>query len=1696
MYGAVYPNGNINSGNPAHPFGEYLQLPNGLIASPEGVSNSDMNAMWQQYYDLYIGSEVEYTGETVNGIPVIANFALNNGGNNHHALTESMGYSMLIAASFADKPLFDGLYEYVLTHMNMQNNSCDGFTAYLPAWETSMTAPFGITGCDSAGDGDEDIAMALLIACKQWPSTGVINYCGEAQTMIQAMLDTGTIPASSPAAPWYRDVDMWNYYTSGDTFNINGVSSNVYADYWDPGYYRCWGSTYSGVTYPNRGTTGADWTNVANNTATALVAADAAAGNHGFNADNIQLTGASTTNPPTGFAYGGATASSEGMRGPWRYVMDVVYNGNNTLQNFVTNTNNSLKNNNVVVLSNADKVWNIAQQWNTNGTWGAGLPSQWGMGTMAAVATASDDQTWVNQTYRLDSTYQFVQQAAGSNYAPTSLIYYNNDLDILGLLINTGNFPWPCDNQWNEAVMKVSEDVNKTFGCPGDTLNYTLVYKNVGAATAASVTITDPIPANATYVSSSPSAVNSGSSLTWVVSNVAPNTPATITVQLQIAGTATSGQTVINPVSAVPSSGVSADSTAYPDTASSTYKTNYVDVVDCALQTAKSANVSTVNPGDTVTYTLTYKNASHERLGRARPQVFVQFNTTAASSSAAAPYVSTDYQILNESYEDINLKDYRVSYFLNSSNAGVNMCGSTGNPWTPQTIYDTSGGYLVTDSPMVPGPGYNQKVILTWNGATTFTSSGLLPDRYLIQQWSGWGGQVLTQVNLYESNDATRNNTADWSYNAGPLANSCASYAGDDYVDIKTALTDPGGYADPCNQGGSNAVTNLLVEEYDGYTWRVVSGNAPYYGRDINAQLTDSLNSNLTFGGFVGAPCDAVTAYNTGTNTVSWTWPDLMATESGTVTYWAVVKSNAATCSSIPNSAILTDLNGKEKTADSNSAAVSVACTPMPTATPTPAEIVKTANPTSVSSGSPVTYTLIYTNQHPGLFTANFAAGTLSGWTTVAGSLALSNWGLSGGDLNLNNYGPSGIVNSGAYGTNGTLNFTVYEPAYQPAGAILRQNGNSFYYLWINGNTYPSAAQIALLYTTNGGSSFTTVGGATGVGNFVAPNNGTAGLPGPINVEAMLNGSSFTIYVSTNGGPYNQVLSETDATIAGPGYFGVDATATGTQFSNFILSDDWATGVVVTDTVPAGETFTSASGGGANMPPITWNLGNVAPGASVTETWVAQVTAGGGTVIPNTATLSGLNRVLETSLAAYVTVSGVTATPTATPTKSPTASPTMTPTYSPTYSPTMTPTFTPTPSPTFSPTLTPTFSPTASPTWTPTPTASWTPTPTPSLTASFTPTNTTANTPTSTATSTPTNSPSPTSSRTATATPSATPTFSPTASVTASPTSSMTATPSFTASRTPTGTPSPTPTITATNTPSSTGTLPPTSTPTSSPTQTATSSATLTPFLTVTPTSSSSPTLTATNSPSFSPTNSPTLTASFTATATGANTATLTPTATATATAVNTLTPTWTPSLSPTATPISTPTGTPTMSPTPTASWTATSTATLTATATPTLTPTFTTTLSPTATPSLTPTPTPTWTATKTPTASPTSTPTGIPTSTWTASPTSSITLTPTATVPITDIFTVSQNLFHPPQESVSIQVQYSLYPGPYELRIYNSVGEHIKTLDEGNLSAPISMNYQWDGKNKYGDTCASGVYIFYLIEPFSQKAKRIILIH
>lgn len=101
----------------------------------------------------------------------------------------------------------------------------------------------------------------------------------------------------------------------------------------------------------------------------------------------------------------------------------------------------------------------------------------------------------------------------------------------------------------------------------------------------------------------------------------------------------------------------------------------------------------------------------------------------------------------------------------------------------------------------------------------------------------------------------------------------------------------------------------------------------------------------------------------------------------------------------------------------------------------------------------------------------------------------------------------------------------------------------------------------------------------------------------------------------------------------------------------------------------------------------------------------------------------------------------------------------------------------------------------------------------------------------------------------------------------------------------------------------------------------------------------------------------------------------------------------------------------------------------------------------------------------------------------------------PTGT-PGNDVLNLSLNLFHSGTQSLSIHAAAAGYPGHFYLRVYNSVGELIRVLDDREISAAWDQWYQWDGTNTQQRPVASGVYIIQMSGPFVVHTARVIVIH
>jgi hypothetical protein len=102
----------------------------------------------------------------------------------HPYVAEAQGYGMVIVATMAGadaqaKTIFDGMVRYMLAHPSVNNRD-------LLAAEQDASCR-SVNGSDSATDGDLDVAFGLLLADRQWGSSGTYDYKSLAVRHINAI---------------------------------------------------------------------------------------------------------------------------------------------------------------------------------------------------------------------------------------------------------------------------------------------------------------------------------------------------------------------------------------------------------------------------------------------------------------------------------------------------------------------------------------------------------------------------------------------------------------------------------------------------------------------------------------------------------------------------------------------------------------------------------------------------------------------------------------------------------------------------------------------------------------------------------------------------------------------------------------------------------------------------------------------------------------------------------------------------------------------------------------------------------------------------------------------------------------------------------------------------------------------------------------------------------------------------------------------------------------------------------------------------------------------------------------------------------------------------------------------------------------------------------------------------------------------
>lgn len=130
----------------------------------------------------------------------------------------------------------------------------------------------------------------------------------------------------------------------------------------------------------------------------------------------------------------------------------------------------------------------------------------------------------------------------------------------------------------------------------GDTLTYTITYAN-NTSGVATVTVTDAIPANTTYVdgSASDGGVEAGGTITWTIENVAAGATGTVTFQVTVDEGA-NGETIENAATVFDGENQS----------SSNAVTTSVPVKDVLDTDEESVDGGSAQVGDTLTYEVTF----------------------------------------------------------------------------------------------------------------------------------------------------------------------------------------------------------------------------------------------------------------------------------------------------------------------------------------------------------------------------------------------------------------------------------------------------------------------------------------------------------------------------------------------------------------------------------------------------------------------------------------------------------------------------------------------------------------------------------------------------------------------------------------------------------------------------------------------------------------------------------------------------------------------------------------------------------------------------------------------------------------------------------------------------------------------------------------------------------------------------------
>ena len=193
--------GVILAQSPPRPFPQHTAYINGAI-KPGNITPAALDDSVRAYYDRWKARYL-LPACSPNQYYISGGTEIPNG----IGVSEGQGYGFLITAFMAGydpnaQTYFDGLYNYYRAHPSEINHD-------LMAWK-QLSGCVSSADSNSASDGDLDMAYGLLLADKQWGSTGGVNYFQAALRIINAIRQDEINPAT-------HAVKLGDWAIPGDT---------------------------------------------------------------------------------------------------------------------------------------------------------------------------------------------------------------------------------------------------------------------------------------------------------------------------------------------------------------------------------------------------------------------------------------------------------------------------------------------------------------------------------------------------------------------------------------------------------------------------------------------------------------------------------------------------------------------------------------------------------------------------------------------------------------------------------------------------------------------------------------------------------------------------------------------------------------------------------------------------------------------------------------------------------------------------------------------------------------------------------------------------------------------------------------------------------------------------------------------------------------------------------------------------------------------------------------------------------------------------------------------------------------------------------------------------------------------------------------------------------------------------------------